>query len=164
MALTVETGAIVTGANSYISRADAIAFAADRGVTLAATTATDAMIIKAADYLESFAARFVGEPVSRTQPLAWPRYGAVVEGFEWSSDEIPRQVINAQLAVLLEINAGDDPFNPTPAVGPVTEKTVSGAVTVRYASGTSSKITKSRASDAIIRSLLARSGLFAVRA
>lgn len=164
MALTVETGAIVTGANSYVSRADAILFAADRGVTLLDTAATDAMLIKAADYLESYASRYVGEQVQRSQPLAWPRSGAVVEGFEWSSTEIPRQVINAQLAVMLEINAGDDPFNPTPTVGPITEKTVSGAVTVRYASGTSSKVTKSRASDAFIRLLLNRSGLFAVRA
>lgn len=164
MTLTVETGAIVSGANSYVSRADAIAYAANRGVTLADSTATDAMLIKACDYLESFANRYKGVPVDRDQPLAWPRYDAVIEGFSWSSDEIPRQVINAQLAVLLEINAGDDPFNPTPTVGPVTEKTVSGAVTVRYASGTSSKVQKSRASDALINLLLDRSGLFAVRA
>jgi len=164
MTLTVETGAIVTGANSYVSRADAIAYAANRGVTLADTTATDAMLIKATDYLETYADRFKGILVDREQPLSWPRYDAVIEGFSWESDEIPRQVVNAQLAVLLEINAGDDPFNPTPVVGPVTEKTVSGAVTVRYASGTSSKVKKSRASDAIIALLLSRSGLMAVRA
>ena len=140
MTLTVETGAIVTGANSYVSRADAIAYASDRGVALADSTATDAILIKAASYLESYRNKFKGELVSRDQPLAWPRYDAVIEGFSWATDEIPRQVVNAQLAVLLEINAGDDPFNPTPVVGPVTEKTVSGAVTVRYASGTSSKV------------------------
>ena len=164
MALIVENGTIVSNADSYVTRAEAIAFAANRGVTLADSTATDAMLIKAADYLESFAGRFKGSPVERDQPLAWPRYGAVIEGFTWSSDEIPRQVIAAQLAVLLEINAGDDPFNPTPTVGPITEETVSGAVTVRYASGTSSKVQKSRASDALVGLLLSRSGLFAVRA
>jgi len=164
MALTVETGAIVTGANSYVSRADAIAYASDRGVTLADSTATDAILIKAAAYLESYRNKFKGELVSRDQPLAWPRYNAVIEGFAWDYDEIPRHVINAQLAVTLEINAGDDPFNPTPTVGPITEETVSGAVTVRYASGTSSKVQKSRASDALVGLLLSRSGLFAVRA
>lgn len=164
MTLTVETGAIVTGANSYVSRADAIAYALNRGVTLADTTATDALLIKACDYLQSFASRFVGILVDRDQPLAWPRSGAVVEGFSWAYTEIPRQVINAQLAVLIELNAGDDPFNPTPVVGPVTEKTVAGAVTVRYASGTASKVSKTRASDALIRLLLNRSGLLLVRA
>jgi len=164
MALTVETGAIVTGANSYVSRADAIAYASDRGVTLADSTATDAILIKAAAYLESYRNKFKGELVTRDQPLAWPRYNAVIEGFSWGHDEIPRHVINAQLAVTLEINAGDDPFNPTPTVGPITEETVSGAVTVRYASGTSSKVQKSRASDALVGLLLSRSGLFAVRA
>ena len=164
MTLTVETGAIVTGANSYVSRADAIAYASDRGVALADSAATDAILIKAASYLESYRSKFKGELVSRDQPLAWPRYSAVIEGFAWGHDEIPRQVINAQLAVLLEINAGDDPFNPTPVVGPVTEETVAGAVTVRYASGTSSKVKKTRASDAIIALMLPRSGLMAVRA
>ena len=33
MAIVVETGAIVTSANSYVSRADVIAYAAARGVT-----------------------------------------------------------------------------------------------------------------------------------
>jgi len=166
MALIVETGAIVTGANTYVSRADAIAYAAARGVTLADTTATDVMIIKAADYLESFRARYRGILVERDQPLAWPRYDAVIEGYSWASDEIPRQVINAQLATLIELNAGDDPFNPTPLQGPVTQKSVSGAVSVSYAAGPSGsvKVNKNRESQAIINLLLARSGLFAVRA
>lgn len=166
MALTVETGAIVTGANSYVSRADAIAYASDRGVTLADSVATDAILIKAASYLESYRSKFKGELVSRDQPLAWPRYNAVIEGFAWDYDEIPRHVINAQLAVTLEINAGDDPFNPTQQQGPVTQESVAGAVSVSYAAGSSSsiKVQKDRESAALVNLLLARSGLFLVRA
>lgn len=166
MAIVVETGAIVTGANSYVSRADAIAYAAGRGVTLADSTATDAMLIKAGAYLESFRSRFKGQLLERDQPLAWPRYNAVIEGFAWDTDEIPRHVINAQLAVLLEINAGDDPFNPTPQQGQITQESVAGAVSVSYAAGNAGaiKVNKDRESQALINLCLDRSGLYAVRA
>jgi len=166
MALTVETGAIVTGANSYVSRADAIAYASDRGVTLADSTATDAILIKAAAYLESYRNKFKGELVTRDQPLAWPRDDVVIEGFTWASGEIPRQVVSAQLAVILEVAAGIDPFNPPAAQGPVTQKVVSGAVSVSYAAGSVSsiKVNKDREATALINLLLKKNGLYAVRA
>ncbi len=58
MAIVVEDGTVVAGANSYITRASAIAYAAARGVTLANTTATDAQVVKAFDYLESLRSQF----------------------------------------------------------------------------------------------------------
>ena len=166
MAIVVEDGSIVSGANSYVSRADAIAYAAARGVTLADSSATDVLLIKSASYLESFRDKFRGVLVTRDQPLAWPRYDAVIEGFGWTESEIPRQVINAQLAVVLELNAGEDPYNYSTQTGQVTEKTVSGAVTVRYAAGSagSVKVSKDRESQTLIALLLNRSGLFMVRA
>lgn len=166
MALIVEDGTIVTGADSYVSRADAITYAANRGVTLANTDATDIIIRKACDYVESFAARFKGTQVERDQPLSWPREGANIEGWDWGGDEIPRQVIAAQLAVIIEVNAGVDPYNPTPVAGQVTEKTVHGAVTVKYAAGSagSQKVSKGRESMTLINLLLNRNGLTAVRA
>lgn len=164
MAIVIENGSIVTGANSYVSRTDAIAYAAARGVTLANAAATDAILVKACDYLESFRSRFKGSLTELDQPLAWPRSGASIEGYDWNDDEIPRQVIAAQCALIVEINAGADPFNPEAVVGPVVEKTVPGAVSVKYASATSSKVSKEAPSAAIIALLLNRSGLFAVRA
>lgn len=166
MALIVETGAIVTGADSYVSRADAITYAANRGVTLADDATTDETLRKACDYLESFAAKFKGDRVERDQPLSWPRNGAVIERWQWDGDEIPRQVINAQLAVAMEIDAGEDPYNPDPVNAQVTEETVHGAVTVKYAAGSASaqKVAKTRESMAQINLLLRNSGLIAVRA
>lgn len=164
MTIVVEDGTVVAGANSYITRASAIAYAAARGVTLANTDATDAQIVQAFDYLESMRSQFKGELVEYDQPAAWPRAGATIEGYDWSSDEIPRQVIAAQCALVVEINAGEDPFNPTAVVGPVIEKTVPGAVTVKYASATSSKVSKASSARTIINLLLKRSGLLAVRA
>ena len=166
MALIVETGAIVTGADSYVTRADAITYAANRGVTLVDTVVTDEILRNAVGFLESFGDKFKGSRVTRDQPLSWPRIGAVIEGWSWDSDEIPRQVINAQLAVALEIFAGEDPYNPLPVAGQITQESVSGAVSVSYATGSSGaqKVTKTRNAITMINLLTVRSGLFAVRA
>lgn len=166
MALIVETGSIVTGADSYVSRADAITYAANRGVTFLDTVATDEILRKAAGFLESFSDKFKGLRITRDQPLSWPRSGAVIEGWSWDNDEIPRQVINAQLAVALEIFADEDPYNPSPVAGQITQETVSGAVSVSYAAGSSGsqKVSKTRASMVLINLLTRRSGLVAVRA
>lgn len=167
MTITVETGAVVAGANSYVSLADARAYAASRGVTLSATDATlEPMVIKAMDFIESHSAQFVGERTTRDQPLSWPRTGAVVESWKWSSTEIPRQIINATLAVVLEVNDGADPFNPPAATLPTIKERVEGAVELAYASprGGDFKVSKDRAAMVHLRALLRNSGLFAVRA
>lgn len=164
MTITVETGAIVANANSYVSLDDARAYASGRGVTLSAVDATlETVVIKAMDYLESFSNRFKGDRVQRDQPLSWPRTGVTIENWSWSHTEIPRQVINAQLALILEINAGEDPLNPPAAALPQVRKKV-GPIEVEYANPTTvSKVTKTAASSALINLLLRNSGLFAVR-
>ena len=166
MTITVEDGTIVTGANSYVSLADAWDYAQARGVSLPTDDAAiEALIIQAMDYLESFDGRFKGDRVERDQPLAWPRDGVEVEGWPWSSTEIPRQVLNAQLALIIEINAGEDPRNPSAATLPVIRKRVEGAVEIEYANpSVAMKVSKTQASRAIINTLLRNSGLFAIRA
>jgi predicted RNA methylase len=167
MTLIVETGAIVSGANSYVSLADARAYASARGVTLSAVDATlEPMVIKAMDFVESHSAQFIGERVQRDQPLSWPRVGAVVERWEWASTEIPRQLINATLATVVEVAAGTDPFNPPLAALPTIKERVEGAVELAYAAprGGDFKVAKDREALVQLRMLLRNSGLFAVRA
>jgi hypothetical protein len=165
MSIVIEDGTLVSGANSYVSLTDARAYAVARGVTLPADNDdAEAVLLKAVDYLESFDSRYKGERVDRDQSLAWPRSGVTIEGFEWDSTEIPRQVLNAQLALVVEINAGEDPFNPSSATLPVVGERVEGAVAVQYASpGQSLKVSKTQPSRTHINLLLDRSGLFAVR-
>lgn len=164
MAIVVEDGSVVTGANSYVSRADVIAYAAARGVTLADTTVTDGYLLKAADYLESLAEQLKGERYSRDQPMCWPRSGVSIEGYDWDDDEIPRQLISAQCALTVEISQGIDPFNPEAVKGPITQESVVGAVSVTYASATSSKVRKDTNSRALVALLLKRNGFNVVRA
>lgn len=159
MAVIVEDGSIVANANSYITRAELIAFAASRGVTVADDVAADAHIVSATDYLETFSARYKGEPVSRDQSLSFPRFNVVVEGVEWSDDEIPRQVKRAQMQVALEIRAGEDPLNPVTAL-PVIKERVEGAVEVQYANPTGGfKLSKTSKARALINSLIRGGGL-----
>jgi hypothetical protein len=74
-------------------------------------------------------------------------------------------VINAVLALCVEINAGEDPFNPSEATLPAIRKKVDGAVEVQYANPNQAlKVSKTQPSKTHINLLLKNSGLFAVRA
>jgi hypothetical protein len=161
--MIIETGAIVPGADSYVDVADCRLYATARGVVLpAADGDVETLLIKAADILETYSSRFVGERIGRDQPLSWPRKGAIIEGFTWGEAEIPRQVLNAQLALVVELNAGEDPLNPASSL-PVVGETV-GPISVQYANpGNAQKVSKKSPSQTIIKLLLKRSGLNVVR-
>ena len=165
MTLIIEDGSTPAGSNSYVSLADARDYGSARGVELSAIDVTlEAHVIQSMDYLESFSKRYVGDQASRDQSLSWPRSNAVVEGWSWSSTEIPRQAVNAQLALIVEIHQGEDPYNPSSASLPVISQKVDGAVEVKYANPeTSLKVSKTQTSRSLINTLLKNSGLFAVR-
>lgn len=131
MAIVVEDGSIVAGANSYVSRADAIAYAASRGVTLTDDIATDQLLIKATDFIDSHEPRFKGVRVDRDQPLSWPRYDVFINDYAWTHTEIPTDLIKAQNELVLEINAGVDLYNPEPVKTAKRER-VEGAVEIEY--------------------------------
>ena len=80
MTLIVETGAIVSGANTYSSRADYIAFALSLGVIVADDDAADVQLIKAAQFVGQHEANLKGDRVTRDQPMAFPRHNVVIDG------------------------------------------------------------------------------------
>lgn len=97
MALIVEDGSIVLGANSYVSVAEIRAYCEGRGITLPADEAdVETMAILAFDYLESFRSRYQGQPTTVNQRTAWPRTGVVIESYSLPSNEIPWQLKQAQ--------------------------------------------------------------------
>ena len=77
MAFTVETGANVAGANSYVDVAYADAYHADMGNAawaLLATPAKQTALMKATQYIETkYSGLFKGQRTNTTQPLQWPR-------------------------------------------------------------------------------------------
>ena len=163
MAIIVEDGTGVAGANSYASAATITAYALDRGITLPASV--DSLIYRAMDFLESFSSRFIGVRVSRDQALSWPREYVVIDGFEYPSALLPTMMISALAELVIEVSAGSDPYNPPLGSLPVIRERVEGAVDVEYSDPVGQAVSAAvRPAMRLINQLIAAGQLFAVRA
>jgi hypothetical protein len=106
MALIVEDGTQVAGANSYVSDAEYVAYASARGKTIASTaTLREIELIKSMDYIESHRRQFKGQKVAFDQSLQWPRYSVFIDGFSIDSDAIPDELKNAQMETGIAYNS-----------------------------------------------------------
>lgn len=166
MALTIEDGTQVTGSDSYVTRVDYIAHALTLGITIANTEAADVQLRKAAEFIGSHEANLNGERVTRDQSMAYPRSGLYIDGWYWTSEEIPRQVILCQLALALDINAGVDLYNKPVNPNLIKKrKRIEGVIDNEFAvpDKTGQKLTRSSKSDALLSSLLKRNGLMSLK-
>lgn len=145
MALVVEDGSLVSGANSYVSRSDFTAWADARGITYPADTAElEQKILRAMDFIESLA--FKGEKHTETQALQWPRDYVFIDGYSIEGDEIPAEVkIAVYESTKVEID-GDSKLTPSERET-IREKV--GDIEVQYSSSSSMK----RSTPAIMKAL-----------
>jgi hypothetical protein len=90
MALVVEDGTLVSGADSYVTLAEFKAWADKRGVTYGTDSAVTQQIYRAMDYIESL--NFIGEKSDENQALQWPRDQVVIDGYYIDSDEMPNEL------------------------------------------------------------------------
>jgi hypothetical protein len=103
MAMIVETGAGVAGANSYTTVAFIQAYFDDRGGNTAwDALATDAdrefILIKATDYIEKrFSEKWLGDKNDNTNELSWPRHNVYDRHFRllYTNTEIPPELQKA---------------------------------------------------------------------
>lgn len=158
LSIVVEDGSLVADANSYVTRSDLINYAAARDIELDDRQAEQALLA-ASDYINSLEQKLQGKRTSRDQAIAFPRTNLFIDGWHWESDEIPRQLILAQLELALEVSAGIDLYNRE-AVQVVKKERIEGAITVEYAAEDSQKISKQSTASAIIRSLMRNAGLY----
>lgn len=120
MALIVEDGSVVAGAESYIDVSYADAYHANRGNTTWAALATadkEAAIRKATDYMgEAYRLKWNGQRYSVMQTLDWPRMMVPRKdtvGFQFSSQvyydyrSIPDEVKRANAELALRTLGGD---------------------------------------------------------
>ncbi len=127
MALTVEDGTAVVGADAYLSVADAetylnnhAASGSSNAFTTASTTALKEIALRnAARTIDAmFASRFPGYRVQRTQGLQWPRMQAeYIDGWEIPATEVPRELkdFSCELALRFIANTtGHDTSRLTP--------------------------------------------------
>jgi hypothetical protein len=135
MALIVENGSGVTGADSYVSLADARTYSENRALSLAEDdVAAEAQLRRAFDVIETLEERFSGN--REYQSTAFPRKNMWVNGFEVMNDVVPMQVVYAQVQIAIAIEQG---FDPAPVVV-LADKIVReklGPIETEYASGAS---------------------------
>ena len=109
MALVIEDGTIVTGANSFTTDAEFTAYATARNLTLPATEAErDALQIKAVDYLFSKESDMKGSRINAVQGLMYPRSGVCAFGFNVAINAIPVSLKNAQMELGVQVNTSDN--------------------------------------------------------
>lgn len=164
MAVTVETGALITDSDSYVSRADYIAYALTVGVTITDDATADVQLVKAAEYIDRHEDNLKGYLVDRDQSMAFPRYDLIIDGWSWTETEIPRQVILAQMIFALDINSGVDLYNRPQNPNLITKKEKVDVIEVEYAVGeaTGQKLSKTSTGDALLNSLLNNNGLMSI--
>lgn len=165
MALIIEDGTGKEDAESYASAADLVSYAANYGVSIPDTVpAQEALLRRSA--LQMQVMGWKGRKTHSTQALAFPRYGAEVDGEFKPSNLIPRQIQYGQMALAAEIHADDiDP--PAQRQGAVIRERVEGAVDVQYAENKSGYLLPAapdRPSRTQFADYLVKRGLFAVRA
>ena len=109
MALVIETGSLISGANSYVTVDNFIAWAEARGISF---TLDDSLIeqniLRAMDYFESL--HFLGIKSDENQALQWPRDRVYIDGYSVESDEIPNEVKNAIYELVKIEFDGDSPI------------------------------------------------------
>ena len=149
--IIVEDGTVVAGANSYVTEADLTQYAADRGVTL--NTATDVLIIKAMDYIESL--NFIGDKHIEEQPLQWPRDEVYIDGYYIERETIPKELKNGVYATALAIDAELDPLR---VVERATKREKVDVVEVEYMDSAASE-TIVRTINAALRKIIKPGGL-----
>ncbi len=131
MAIVVETGSIVNGANSYVSETELTTYAIARGITLVGDE--EELLINAMDYIESLA--FIGLKWTRDQDLKWPRSDVWIDGYYIDSDTIPNELKNGQMAVAIAVDQGNGPLK---TIDRQTKRERVGELEVEYMDGSSS--------------------------
>ena len=109
MALIVETGACISGANSYVSLAEAQQYLTDRGITLTPGL-EEGHVLRGADYVNTFGERFKGTRLIKPpSTMQWPRFGVLLDDIWLDTDVIPDQIKDAQIETAIEIANNRNP-------------------------------------------------------
>jgi len=107
MAIVVEDGTQVAGANSYVSLADARLILADYGQDLDVVDATaEEQLFFGMSYIEQFRSEYTGSKKTKEQAAQWPRFSAYLDGWLIDSNTIPQELINSQVFAAYEVAQG----------------------------------------------------------
>jgi len=111
MAIVVENGTLVSGANSYVTIDEFQAWADARGIDYGTDYTISQQLFRAHDYFESL--DFKGLKADENQAMQWPRDQVYIDGYAVDADEIPKEVKLAIYELMkLEID-GDSKLTPS---------------------------------------------------
>lgn len=163
MTIVVEDGSIVSGANSYATVDELLAYATDYGVILSTSSEEENEILlrRAMQYIDAkYGSRFKGNRVSSSQPLHWPRAGVYIDGWLQPSNEIPRELLYGQLAAAVEADTQELISNPT---APIKREKVDVIEVEYFNPGKVLPVSAFAKADALLNVLAKSGGLVAVR-
>ena len=135
MALVIENGKVVPGADSFATAAELVTYATNFGKVIPADEVAQESLLRRAA-LQMDAMPWKGRAVSRDQALAWPRAEVKRQGWVLRTNEVPQQIKAGQMALATEIHA-DDLTDPATKTGAVISETV-GPISTTYAAAASS--------------------------
>lgn len=132
--IIVEDGSLVPGANSFVSVAEAKAYAQARKEPFPADDGDiESLLMHAMDFLETYRRLFTGQKASATQKTLYPRIDSTVDGLPFPSDAIPDELKNAQMQLAVDCYSIGD-LQPTTTGYAVAKEKVD-FIEVEYASG-----------------------------
>jgi len=134
MALVVEDGSNVSGANTYVTLAEYKAWADARGITYPNDDTTTQHIYRAMDFIER--QNYQGRKANETQPLQWPRTDVMIDGYYLDANEIPKEL---KIALYEQINIDYLDYSKLETVDRRTISESIGDISVTYANNSSSK-------------------------
>lgn len=126
--------------DSYASLDDLRGYAKTRGYEIPdSDDDCEQLLMQAMDYLAGLS--WKGNRKSGDQPLAWPRTGIMFDGYPIIDNAIPKQIVQSQCR--LAIDAQNIDLAPViDGGGDVIQESISGAISVTYAEGTTSSAPK----------------------
>lgn len=131
MPLIVETGQGVEDADSYVSLADARTISSNYGWSLPADDALAEIALRnGAMYTDQFESEYQGDRTTEIQGLAFPRTGVTCRGKDIGDNDIPKDLIKAQ--VRAASTAASEDINPDFDGKQIASERVDGAVDVSY--------------------------------
>lgn len=159
MALVVENGDGVDGANSYLSQLEFKEYADSRGLSYEGKTGPEieSALIRATAWIDAtYRSRWPGTRLNgRSQPLAWPRSEATdADGEEIAEDEVPQEVLDATAEAAFRELTDSGSLSPDLERGGDIRRLKAESVEIEYSTTAATKTTFS-VIDGILSGLLA---------
>ena len=152
MALVIEDGSLVTGANSYVTVATAQEYADGLEIDV---SISEGHVRQAMLYLEALRSDYQGAKVSDSQTTQFPRYGVYIDTYAIDSDVIPQCLIDAQCQLAIDAANGTSLLPTGDRREVISESYAKGIVAKTYSPGTGgSPKPRLTAADALIAPLL----------